>query len=81
MRAACLTRVYDPATKTPGKVECLDWPTPKIQKDDDVLVRVAYASICGSDKHFIKDNMFPGEPPYVVGHEMSGVIEDLGPAV
>ena len=80
MKAAVLTRVYDPETKTPGKVECIEWPKPEMTADDDVLVRIAYASICGSDKHYIKDNLFPEEPPYVVGHEWSGVIEDLGPA-
>ncbi len=80
MRAACLTREFDPVDNTSGKVECIDWPKPKLVHDDDVLVKVAYASICGSDKHYIKDNLFSGTLPYVVGHEMSGVIEDLGSA-
>ncbi|MGI6217750.1 MAG: zinc-dependent alcohol dehydrogenase [Coriobacteriales bacterium] len=80
MKAAVLTRVFDPKTGTPGKVECMDWPDPKICEDDDVLIDIAYASICGSDKHYIKDNLFPEEPPYAVGHEWSGVIADLGPA-
>ncbi|MCR5846058.1 MAG: alcohol dehydrogenase catalytic domain-containing protein [bacterium] len=79
MRAACVTRAFDAATNTPGKVEVIDWPTPAISNDDEVLIRVAYASICGSDKHYIVDNLFPDPVPFVAGHEWSGVIEKLGP--
>lgn len=31
-----------------------DYPKPKISKDDDVIVKIEYAGICGTDLHIIK---------------------------
>lgn len=83
MKAIYLTKAYDPITHTPGVVECIETEKPKLIHPDDVLIHIAYASICGSDIHFVKDNLladlFP-PPPLPIGHELSGVIEDLGSA-
>ncbi|WP_106478864.1 Zn-dependent oxidoreductase [Phytohalomonas tamaricis] len=47
----------------------------------EVLVRVAYAGICGSDMHIIHgDNAFV-RYPRITGHEFSGVVEALGEGV
>jgi S-(hydroxymethyl)glutathione dehydrogenase / alcohol dehydrogenase len=43
-------------------------------------VRVAYAGVCHSDLHFI-DGIYPGRYPMVLGHEVSGVVEAVGPGV
>lgn len=47
--------------------------------DDQVLVRVHWASICGTDLHVylgeFKDRV---EYPRILGHEFSGVVESLG---
>jgi 2-desacetyl-2-hydroxyethyl bacteriochlorophyllide A dehydrogenase len=48
---------------------------------DDVLVRVAYAGICGSDLHVYTKGMFGIVPPMTMGHEFSGVVEDVGDSV
>ena len=48
---------------------------------DDVLVRVAYAGICGSDLHVYAKGMFGIVPPMTMGHEFSGVVEAVGDAV
>ena len=79
MKAVYVVKTYDPKTGTPGEVACLDAPKPEITAPDDVLIRVAYASLCGSDAHYIRDNLFPFPAPFPAGHELSGVIEDLGP--
>src|SRR5699024_12418266 len=61
----------------------------KPAKDDEVVIRVAYAGICGSDLHeylegpvFIPvdkvDELTGGEAPITMGHEFSGVIESVG---
>jgi L-iditol 2-dehydrogenase len=53
-------------------------------KDDEVLIRVMSAGICGSDVHFYKDGRIgPTKAtfPYIIGHECSGVIEDIGDKV
>lgn len=44
----------------------------------DVLVRVAYAGICGSDLHVYAKGMFGIVPPMTMGHEFSGVVEAVG---
>ena len=48
---------------------------------DEVLVRVAYAGICGSDLHVYAKGMFGIVPPMTMGHEFSGVVEEVGPGV
>ena len=61
-----------------AKIEWLEVPVPQIA-DDEVLVKVAYANICGSDMH-----IFNGEwpqraaPPTIQGHEFSGSVVQLG---
>lgn len=51
---------------------------------DDVLVRVAYCGICGSDLHTYEGMQTsahrrpPG--PRILGHELSGVVEEAGAA-
>jgi threonine dehydrogenase-like Zn-dependent dehydrogenase len=63
---------------------CYDVEEPQIVNRDDVKIRVAYASICGSDIHTIHgdlDKYFKFEPNTLIplGHEASGVVVELGP--
>ena len=56
---------------------------PQMIFEDDVLVRIAYAGICGSDINIIHghEDDFLGINPgdtYVLGHEASGYVEALG---
>jgi len=54
---------------------------PKLEKDDDMIVRVTASSICGSDLH-LYHGMIPSlEKDYVIGHEAVGVVEDTGKKV
>lgn len=80
MKAVYVVKTYDRKQGTPGRVQCIEAEKPAVTAPDDVLIKVAYASLCGSDAHYIKDNLFPFAPPFPAGHELSGVIEDLGPA-
>lgn len=45
---------------------------------DDVLIKVLYAGICGSDLHIYRKGMFVQRIPETMGHEFVGVIEALG---
>ena len=47
-------------------------PVPQIA-DDEVLVKVAYGGICGTDIHIYHDQ-FTYYPPVIVGHEFSGTL-------
>lgn len=51
--------------------------------DGDVRIRVAYCGICGSDLHKYqgKKNTHPVKYPVALGHEISGVVEEVGKAV
>jgi (R,R)-butanediol dehydrogenase/meso-butanediol dehydrogenase/diacetyl reductase len=52
-----------------------DVPTPELN-DDMVLVKVANTGFCGSDHSMIKSGML--SDGYVLGHETSGVITEIG---
>jgi L-iditol 2-dehydrogenase len=59
-----------------GRMVCEDVPVPPVA-DGEILVRTAYASICGSDLHVV----FPGAPPRAAapgfpGHESVGEVVD-----
>lgn len=69
-------------------------PTPQITKPDDVVIKIAYCGICGSDLHEYEEPIFfanaaseSGDKisgkklPLVPGHEFSGVVHEVGEAV
>ncbi|MFF7453096.1 NAD(P)-dependent alcohol dehydrogenase [Kitasatospora sp. NPDC008115] len=47
----------------------------------DVLIDVHYAGICHSDIHQVGDDWGPGIFPMVPGHEIAGVVAEVGPGV
>jgi glutathione-independent formaldehyde dehydrogenase len=55
-------------------------PKPKIDLPTDAILRVTTTGICGSDLHMY-DGRTPLEKGTVVGHEIMGVIEEVGEAV
>ena len=55
-------------------------PDPKIEKDDDVIVKVKVGGICGSDIARYR-NLGPYVKGNVWGHEFSGEVVEAGPAV
>lgn len=55
-----------------------DKPGPEMG-DNEVVVRVKYASICGSDQHLYKGDFHPRTKlPFTPGHEFAGVVHDFG---
>ena len=66
---------------SPGKFELLDKPRPRLQSDRDAIVRVTLASICTSDLHIKHGSVPRAVPGVTVGHEMVGIVEEVGPAV
>lgn len=60
-----------------------DVDVPKIG-DDEILVKVEVASICGTDVHIYDWNDWAQKhvnPPLIAGHEFAGVVVDKGKAV
>jgi len=57
-----------------------DHPKPKLQKPTEALLRVTSSGICGSDLHMY-DGRTALKKGTVVGHEIMGVIAEVGAAV
>ncbi|MEM4965668.1 MAG: alcohol dehydrogenase catalytic domain-containing protein [Sulfolobales archaeon] len=49
-----------------------------VLEDDWVLLRIKRVGICGTDKAFYKGTYKPGKIPIILGHEISGVVVDVG---
>lgn len=65
----------------PGKFELLDKPEPILSGDQDAIVEVTLASICTSDLHIKHGSVPRAVPGITVGHEMVGVVQQVGPRV
>ncbi len=48
---------------------------------NDVLIRIAYSGICGSDLHIYNKGFFVQYIPSTMGHEFSGIVEKVGDKV
>ena len=67
-------RAFEIRSVREGEVVDVDDPT---VGPTDVLVRVAYCGVCGTDLHIFHGE-FPTKLPLVPGHEFSGVLEGIG---
>lgn len=73
MRAVTYQGVKDVAVK--------EVPDPKIEKPDDMIVKLTSTAICGSDLHLIH-GMIPNlHENDIIGHEPMGIVEEVGPEV
>ena len=64
-----------------GKFALVDKPKPKLQAPTDAIVRVTMSSICSSDLHIKHGSVPRAVPGITVGHEMVGVVEEIGSKV
>ena len=63
------------------RIEEREKPVPK---EGEVLVKVEYVGICGSDLHYYESGRignFIVEPPFVLGHEAGGTVVEVGSGV
>lgn len=63
-----------------GKIGFEEREIPKV-KDNEVLVKLDYVGICGSDLHYYETGAigdYVVEPPFVLGHEPGGVVVEAG---
>lgn len=64
----------------PGKVELQERLLPALGAED-VLVDVHAVTLCGSDLHIFRGLHPAAQPPVAVGHEIAGVVAEVGPGV
>lgn len=64
-----------------GEFALIDKPKPTIIEPTDAIVRVTLGSICSSDLHIKHGSVPRAVPGITVGHEMVGIVEELGSEV
>ncbi len=73
MKAAVLTEYNKVEWKEVVKPEC---------KPGEVLIKVSYACICGSDQHIHQGEFHPRTKlPLIMGHEFGGTVAEVGQGV
>ena len=66
-----------------GKMGFEERDIPQI-KEDEVLVKLEYVGICGSDLHYYESGAigdYVVKPPFVLGHEPGGTVVEVGKKV
>ena len=64
-----------------GKFALVEKPKPKLQSPRDAIVRITLGSICTSDLHIKHGSVPRAVPGITVGHEMVGIVEEVGAEV
>ena len=59
----------------------MEKPKPVLMHEKDAIVKVTLASICSSDLHIKHGSVPRAIPGITVGHEMVGIVEEVGNAV
>lgn len=62
-----------------GNITYMDFPKPEVAPGI-VLIKVSAAGICGTDLK-IREGSYWSNPPVVLGHEYSGIVEAVGEGV
>ena len=63
-----------------NKLVYRDEPKPEYEPNE-ILVRVKACGICGSDVHGMDGSSGRRNPPLIMGHEASGIVEEIGKEV
>lgn len=54
---------------------------PKLEQDDDIILKVTATAICGSDLHLYRGKIPATEQGDIFGHEFMGIVEEVGSGV
>lgn len=76
----CEKRMKAAVMTAARKIAFTERPVP-VPRADEVLVKVDCVGICGSDLHYYAEGRignFVVEPPFVLGHEASGTVVQVG---
>ncbi|KFZ03678.1 hypothetical protein V502_10747 [Pseudogymnoascus sp. VKM F-4520 (FW-2644)] len=63
--------------KGPKLVALETRPIPQIQDSTDIIVKVKYTALCGSELHVFRGHQAT-VPGFIMGHEFTGVVDQLG---
>ena len=62
----------------PHKVEIREVPVPELKNEDEVLIQMKAAGVCGSDQHIYHGKNPNSTYPRIPGHENAGIIAKVG---
>ena len=66
------------------QMEMMEVPSPQIEQETDVLIRMKRLGVCGSDIHYYTTGRIGTQVvryPFPVGHEGAGIVEKTGSGV
>lgn len=66
---------------SPGCLKIRDWPDPRLVNEDDVIISVRCAGICHSDVGVVEGHLNQNGRPLVPGHEIMGIVVQIGSGV
>jgi len=76
MKAVVLTGI--------GEMQLQNVPEPRLENDNDVLLKIEKVGVCGSDVHYYETGRIGSQVvryPFIVGHECAATIQESGSAV
>ena len=65
----------------PGDLRVVDEEKPVLDKENNVMIRMTAAGICGSDGGIYHGTNAAATYPRIIGHENVGVVEEIGEGV
>ncbi len=66
--------------RSPGEISVENVPEPEVSSSS-VKIKVEEVGICGTDKAFYKGSYVPGKLPIIPGHEIAGIVVEVGDGV
>ena len=60
------------------KLSIVTKPIPKLSNPTDVLVKVSYSGVCGTDLHILAGEFPSSSKAVTLGHEFCGIVEGVG---
>jgi L-iditol 2-dehydrogenase len=64
---------------SPNDVRVVDHAEPTV-KDGEVIIKVSAAGLCGTDHHIV-DGTYSATKSIVLGHELAGIVQEVGSGV
>ncbi|EEY20079.1 S-(hydroxymethyl)glutathione dehydrogenase [Verticillium alfalfae VaMs.102] len=61
----------------PKQISVQNRPVPTVRDAKDVIVKVRYTALCGSELHVFRGHQ-PSAPGFIMGHEFSGTVHEVG---
>jgi alcohol dehydrogenase len=65
----------------PSRRAWMEKPRPKLLQPTDAVVRMTHTTLCGTDLHILKGDVPSVVDGRILGHEGTGVVEEVGPGV